>query len=85
MTTPSRPPPDAHSRFTDDPGFLIYRNGRLISAPPGVNVERVQRASNAWQLFWRTGDDSELVNLGILSKDSSFSRSYRESIEANSD
>ena len=62
MTTPRERP----SRFNDDPGFLVYRDGELISWPEGADPVRMDRIARAWQLHWATGDRSQLVALGIL-------------------
>ena len=74
MTTPQR--------FTDDPGFLVYRNGRLIHAPDGVNPDRVAARSRALRRYYATGDDQELVAQGVLSPRTDRERAYRAYIRA---
>ena len=46
---------------------VVYNaRGEIVNPPPGPKRERALAVERAWSKYWDAGDESELVELGIL-------------------
>ena len=59
---------NAVGRFTDPIGVLISRNaqGEITYPTDPVQLQRALRIERAWATYYANGDDSLLVEVGLL-------------------